>query len=108
MCRPYGSSMPEAGVPGVGPPSTKVLMPPFPRSAGGAIRSSPRRASILRASTRLVLARFEAQGPRDLRRIRDLSDVAPGLLVVWDDELVHPVIDHVPLDAGREGEQHES
>ena len=64
----------------------------------------PGRSGSLR---RRVLLRLERQVPSRLRRIRDLPDVAPGLLVVRDDELVHPGRDDVALDARRVGEQHE-
>src|SRR3954451_14941662 len=46
--------------------------------------------------------------PDGFGRIRELAEVAPGLFVIRDDELVHARGDYVALNAGREREQHES
>ena len=74
-------------------------------------RRAPRQGSPARrpdrAITRLVFLALEGQVPHALRRIGDLPDVAPGLLVVRDDELVHARRDDVALHAGRVGEEHE-
>ena len=45
--------------------------------------------------------------PCAFRCARDLPDIAPGLLVVRDHELVDAGRDDIALDAGRVGEEHE-
>jgi hypothetical protein len=57
---------------------------------------------------RRVILGLESKVPHPLRSVGKLSDARPGLLVVRDDELVHPGRDHVSLHAVRIGEQHES
>jgi arsenate reductase (glutaredoxin) len=50
-----------------------------------------------------VVGRLEGQVPYAFRRIRNLADRPPGLLVVWNDELVYTRRDDIPLHAGRVG-----
>ena len=54
-------------------------------------------ASLEDRLARAVFEALEAEFPRHFRGIRDLSNVAPGLLVVRDDEFVHPFGDDITL-----------
>src|SRR5208283_4540041 len=46
---------------------------------------------------RLVLLALEGQMAGHLGRIGDLSDISPGLLVVWNDQLVNALADDIAL-----------
>jgi hypothetical protein len=74
--------------------------PPF--SAAAALRL--RRLRCAGRSAGAVLLRLERQVAHPLGCVRDLADIAPGLLVVRDHQLVRPCIDDVALHAGGIGE----
>ena len=79
-------------------PSVDKPIPPKPSATAGSRET---------ASASRVFLRLERQVLHTLRRIRNLPDVRPGLLVVRQDQLVSAGIDDVALHAGREAEQHE-
>src|ERR1700722_19314244 len=104
--------MPRAVMAGTSLPATVVLPAPLQPASpimrmafrdlnGERQQPPPDHPQIARPeclSGRVVL-RLEREVPHASRRIGDLADAGPRLLVVRDDELVDARRDHVPLDA---------